>query len=65
MSTQGLKWDFGMFCVAAMESTELILYTDWLTSFDTQISTSNHLLPENPTAVITTSRPVYWTMEIR
>lgn len=54
-----------MFYVAVMESSELILYTDWLTSFDTQISTSNHLLPENPTVVVTTSRPVYWTMEIR
>ncbi|GHJ88046.1 hypothetical protein NliqN6_4448 [Naganishia liquefaciens] len=38
---------------------------DWLTSFDTQISTSNHLLPENPSVVVKTSRPVYWTMEIR
>lgn len=38
---------------------------DWQTAFSTQISTSNHLDPNNKSITVRTSRPVWWTMEIR
>ncbi|OCF31577.1 thiamine pyrophosphokinase [Kwoniella heveanensis BCC8398] len=39
--------------------------TDWETSLNGNLSTSNHLLPENPEVVIETDRPILWTVEIR
>ncbi|KAJ9121988.1 hypothetical protein QFC24_004571 [Naganishia onofrii] len=68
VQTAGLKWDFGKLNIRTRLSSsvaEVITALDWLTSFNTQISTSNHLLPENPSVTVTTTRPVFWTMEIR
>ncbi|WVQ84572.1 thiamine pyrophosphokinase [Cryptococcus sp. DSM 104549] len=39
--------------------------TDWVTSLGGNLSTSNHLLPENKEVWIETSRPILWTVEIR
>ncbi|WWC91848.1 uncharacterized protein L201_006795 [Kwoniella dendrophila CBS 6074] len=39
--------------------------TDWETSLNGNVSTSNHLVPENPIIQIETDRPVLWTCEIR
>lgn len=38
---------------------------DWDTSLEGNLSTSNHLLPEEPVVWIETSRPILWTVEIR
>ncbi|WVQ91115.1 thiamine pyrophosphokinase [Cryptococcus gattii] len=38
---------------------------DWDTSLDGNLSTSNHLLPEEPVVWIETSKPILWTIEIR
>ncbi|KAK4689582.1 thiamine pyrophosphokinase, partial [Tremellales sp. Uapishka_1] len=38
---------------------------DWKTSFDGEISTSNHLLPSEPLVRITTSKPVMWCIEVK
>jgi len=50
---------------AYVKTTGLKWNLDWTTSFDTEISTSNHLLPEEPVVTLETDRPVWWTMEIR
>nr|XP_019044001.1 thiamine pyrophosphokinase [Kwoniella bestiolae CBS 10118]OCF22931.1 thiamine pyrophosphokinase [Kwoniella bestiolae CBS 10118] len=39
--------------------------TDWETSLNGNVSTSNHLVPENPIVTIETDKPVLWTCEIR
>ncbi|WRT64836.1 thiamine pyrophosphokinase [Kwoniella shivajii] len=39
--------------------------TDWETSLGGNLSTSNHLVPENPTVYIENNRPILWTCEIR
>lgn len=49
ISTTGLRWDV----------------THWQSSFDTRISTSNHLDPAAHTVYITTSHPIWWCMELR
>jgi thiamine pyrophosphokinase len=36
---------------------------DWKTSFDTQISTSNHVVAEQ--IEIKTDKPVVWTLELK
>ncbi|WVO15068.1 thiamine pyrophosphokinase [Cryptococcus depauperatus] len=38
---------------------------DWETSLTGNLSTSNHLLPDNPTVFIETDKPILWTVEIR
>ena len=38
---------------------------DRVSSFDGLMSTSNHLLPDEPVVTIRTSRPIWWTMELR
>ncbi|ORY22966.1 Thiamin pyrophosphokinase, partial [Naematelia encephala] len=50
--TEGLKWNL----------SELRY---WTTSFDGQISTSNHLVPSEPVVSITTDRPILWCIEVR
>ncbi|KAI0701204.1 thiamine pyrophosphokinase Thi80 [Cytidiella melzeri] len=49
LTTQGLKWNL----------------TDTESSFDGMVSTSNHLLPEEPTVYIKTSKPIVWTVELK
>lgn len=34
-------------------------------SFDGMVSTSNHLLPEEPVVTVRTTKPIWWTMELR
>ena len=38
---------------------------DTPSSFDGLVSTSNHLLPDEPVVTVRTTRPVWWTMELR
>ncbi|OXM77107.1 thiamine pyrophosphokinase [Cryptococcus neoformans Bt63] len=38
---------------------------DWDTSLEGNLSTSNHLLPEEPVVWVETSKPILWTVEIR
>ncbi|WVQ77464.1 thiamine pyrophosphokinase [Cryptococcus sp. DSM 104548] len=38
---------------------------DWETSLVENLSTSNHLLPENPTVFIETDKPILWTVEVK
>ncbi|KIM64033.1 hypothetical protein SCLCIDRAFT_1213867 [Scleroderma citrinum Foug A] len=49
LTTTGLRWNLD-----AAES-----------SFDGLVSTSNHLLPEEPFVAIQTSRPIWWCVELR
>jgi hypothetical protein len=72
VETKGLRWDFGEDLLGGLSTIRRdeidLLYgtcTDWQTSFSTQISTSNHLNPDNDHVTIRTSRPVWWTMEIK
>ncbi|ODN89219.1 thiamine pyrophosphokinase [Cryptococcus wingfieldii CBS 7118] len=38
---------------------------DWETSLVNNLSTSNHLLPENPSVYIETDKPILWTVEVK
>ncbi|TYJ54037.1 thiamine pyrophosphokinase [Cryptococcus floricola] len=38
---------------------------DWETSLVNNLSTSNHLLPENPTVYIETDKPILWTVQVK
>ncbi|PCH42259.1 thiamine pyrophosphokinase [Wolfiporia cocos MD-104 SS10] len=49
LSTTGLRWNLA----------------DTHSSFDTVVSTSNHFVPEERTVWIKTTKPVWWTMEVR
>ena len=59
--TEGLKWDLGERSVIRFWLSSV----DWVTSFDGQISTSNHLVPSEPLVHITTSRPIMWCIEVK
>jgi thiamine pyrophosphokinase len=49
LSTSGLRWN--------LDESE--------SSFDGLVSTSNHLLPEEPFVMIKTSQPIWWCAELR
>ncbi|KAH9928620.1 thiamine pyrophosphokinase, vitamin B1-binding domain-containing protein [Fomitopsis serialis] len=49
LTTTGLRWNL----------------TDAESSFGGLVSTSNHLVPEEKVVTITTSKPIWWTMELR
>ncbi|TFK47390.1 thiamine pyrophosphokinase [Heliocybe sulcata] len=49
LSTKGLRWNF----------------TEQESSFGGLVSTSNHLVPEEPTVWVKTSRPIWWVAELR
>jgi len=49
LTTQGLEWNL----------------TDAKSEFDGLLSTSNHLLPDEPIVYVKTTEPIWWTMEIR
>lgn len=49
LSTTGLRWNL----------------TDTESSFDGLVSTSNHLVPEEEFVWVKTSRPIWWTAELR
>lgn len=38
---------------------------DTESSFNGLVSTSNHLLPEEPTVYVKTDKPIVWTAELR
>jgi thiamine pyrophosphokinase len=68
VKTQGLKWNLGTFL--SISSTFIFIQieadsVDWETSFDGDISSSNHLLPSEPLVHIRTSRPILWCIEIK
>ncbi|KAI0749579.1 thiamine pyrophosphokinase [Daedaleopsis nitida] len=49
LTTTGLRWNL----------------TNHLSSFDGLVSTSNHLVPSEPVVTIKTTKPIWWTMELR
>jgi len=49
LSTSGLKWNL----------------TDHPSSFDGLVSTSNHLVPTEPIVWIKTTKPIWWTVELK
>ncbi|KAI0649262.1 thiamine pyrophosphokinase [Trametes meyenii] len=49
LTTTGLRWNL----------------TEHPSSFDGMVSTSNHLLPEEPVVSVRTTKPIWWTMELR
>ncbi|KAI0951160.1 hypothetical protein AcW1_008271 [Taiwanofungus camphoratus] len=49
ISTTGLRWNL----------------SDSVTSFDGLVSTSNHLVPEENTVCIKTTKPIWWSIELR
>jgi thiamine pyrophosphokinase len=67
LSTKGLRWNLST--LRAFHFSVRALFTICVdndeSSFDGQMSTSNHLLPEEETVWIKTSRPIWWCMEIR
>jgi len=49
LTTRGLRWNF----------------VNHPSHFDGMVSTSNHLVPEEPTVYIKTTEPIWWTAELR
>ncbi|KAF5367544.1 hypothetical protein D9758_003668 [Tetrapyrgos nigripes] len=49
LTTRGLKWNL----------------TNHPSSFDGLVSTSNHLIPEEDSVYIKTTKPIWWTVELR
>ncbi|KAF9649868.1 thiamine pyrophosphokinase [Thelephora ganbajun] len=49
LTTRGLRWNL----------------TDHPSHFDGMVSTSNHLVPEEPIVYIKTTEPIWWTAELR
>lgn len=49
LTTSGLRWNL----------------TEHPSSFDGMVSTSNHLLPEEKEVKVTTSKPIWWTAELK
>ncbi|KAH9936066.1 thiamine pyrophosphokinase [Amylocystis lapponica] len=49
LTTTGLRWNL----------------TDFESSFDGMVSTSNHLVPEEKTVYIKTSKPIWWSAELK
>ncbi|KAI0368743.1 thiamine pyrophosphokinase [Pilatotrama ljubarskyi] len=49
LTTTGLRWNL----------------TEHLSCFDGMVSTSNHLVPEEPVVSVKTTKPIWWTMELR
>jgi len=49
LSTSGLKWNL----------------TEHPSSFDGLVSTSNHLVPTEPIVWIKTTKPIWWTVELK
>lgn len=41
------------------------MHLDWSTSFDGEVSTSNHLVPGEDLVHITTDAPIWWCIEIQ
>ena len=48
-----------------MSSDPTVLIGNTVSSFDGLVSTSNHLLPGEPVVTINTTKPVWWSMELR
>lgn len=61
VKTEGLKWNLGALLLGLASLTRL----DWVTSFDGEISTSNHLVPSEPVVFISTSRAILWCIEVK
>ncbi len=59
VTTKGLKWDLGA------SAGGFWLISGWRTSFDGDVSTSNHLLPDEPAVYLRTDQPVFWCVEVR
>jgi len=49
LTTRGLRWNL----------------TDHPSNFDGMVSTSNHLVPEEPVVYVKTTEPIWWTVELR
>lgn len=64
VKTKGLKWNLGMSRSIQSMGPRLIVQ-DWETSFDGDVSSSNHLLPSEPLVQITTNKPILWCIEIK
>ncbi|KAG6807937.1 hypothetical protein H0H92_005962, partial [Tricholoma furcatifolium] len=66
LSTSGLRWNLGMLLRFSINHRCLHAYLDDCpSSFDGLVSTSNHLVPEEKEVRIKTSRPIWWTAELR
>lgn len=51
-----------MLCLTGSNKADI---SDWETSFDGDVSSSNHLLPSEPLVRLTTDKPVMWCIEIK
>ncbi len=69
LTTTGLKWNLSLFysllghASCSHSATESI--ANQVSSFEGLVSTSNHLLPDEPIVTVKTTRPIWWTMELR
>jgi thiamine pyrophosphokinase len=69
ISTTGLRWNLSAniprHAVAFWSSSLLWFKANNESSFDGLVSTSNHLVPEEETVWIKTSKPIWWSVELK
>src|ERR1700761_5634657 len=65
LSTTGLKWNLCTNNAVQPSQSFSRFIADAESSFDGLISTSNHLVADEETVGIKTSRPIWWTVELR
>ena len=66
LTTRGLRWNLS---APTRPRTSAVLTciptADHPSHFDGMVSTSNHLLPEEPIVYVKTTEPIWWTAELR
>lgn len=69
LSTTGLRWNLSTYSRPLSRFGVLthcgVFAADTESSFDGLVSTSNHLVPEEDIVWVKTSRPIWWTAELR
>lgn len=65
LTTKGLRWNLSRLLVMRDIYDVKFVLADTESCFDGMVSTSNHLLPEEPTVYIKTSKPIVWTVELK
>ena len=66
LTTRGLRWNLS--ALTRPPISAILTYdsaADHQSHFDGMVSTSNHLVPEEPIVYVKTTEPIWWTAELR
>ena len=66
LTTRGLRWNLSALVRPnAIAGSNTPSSADQPSHFDGMVSTSNHLVPEEPMVYVKTTEPIWWTVELR